>query len=53
MGRSCCTIVTGDEGGLGIGAGIEALVTMSTGPSVTRRLLDDVTADCLGVLWQG
>jgi hypothetical protein len=35
------TTVTGDDGGLGIAAGRSA--TVSTGPSVTRRLFDDET----------
>jgi hypothetical protein len=39
-------MVTGEEGGLGSEAGTGAVVTVSTGPSVTMWLLGDVTVDC-------
>jgi hypothetical protein len=43
VGRSCCTMVAG---GLGIGAGTEAVVTVSTGPAVTMWILGSNTDGC-------
>jgi hypothetical protein len=43
IGMSCCRLVAGDTGGLGSKASNVALVMLSTGPSVARRVLGGAT----------